>query len=210
MRNLDSKDNGNLGAKRLPNNAFNDQFNDPKIQTEGNFGTQNPNPYGGFNDLANNPTVQNMAGNILKEQMAKQADHYKVFLSFDLIRPYFKVDNTYIFKKFKLIFLPFLQKGDWKTDGQEEFMRSNIELEDYKKEEKEIDLFGVDLYLPIMALITLTQIIGFYHGTLDSFDSEVLEYLIGKGMFIWFFEAVMIKLFLLCQGINNAPFMELV
>ena len=89
-------------------------------------------------------------------------------------------------------------------------MRSNIESEDGKKEEKEIDIFGVDLYLPIMALITLTQVIGFYHGTLDSFDSEVLEYLIGKGIFIWFFEAIMIKLFLLFQGIYTAPFMELI
>ena len=79
----------------------------------------------------------------------------------------------------------------------------------YKEEDDQIDIFGVDLYLPIMALITFTQVVGFYHGSQDMFDPEMLEYLIGKCLFIWISETVMIKLFLMWQNVSLCPFMEI-
>ncbi|CAI2376783.1 unnamed protein product [Moneuplotes crassus] len=202
-----SNNGGGLGAKRIPANITSDPFSDPKIATgaRGN----NQNNFNPFNEFASNEVVQNMAGNLIKDQVSKQAENYRGIFTFDLIRPYFNVDNTYIYSKFKLIFLPFLEKGDWKSEGEEKYMSSNMEYEDFKTDNSKIDPFGVDLYLPLMALVTFTQVVGFYHGALDMFDPELLEYLIGKCLFVWLSETIMIKLFLMCQNVPYAPFMEI-
>lgn len=199
--------NGGLGAKKIPSNFTNDPFNDPKINTEG--GPPGHNDFNPFNDFASNDLVRNVAGNLIKDQVQAQTAKYSGFLTFDIIRPYFNVDNTYILNKFKLLFLPFLQKGDWKSEGEENYMSSSMEYEEFKSEKSQIDPFSVDLYLPIMALVTFTQVVGFYHGSLDMFDPEILEYLIGKCCFIWIVEAVMIKCFFMCQNIQHCPFMEI-
>ena len=174
---LPNQSTQNLGAKRIPTQIQNDPFSNPKIQTESGF---NSGFGGGFNDFASNPTMQNIAGGILKDQMAKGASTYSSYLSFDIIRPYFHVDNSYILKKLKLIFVPFLQKGDWKSSGEEDYMRSNMEYENYKFNMDKVDQFGVDLYLPIMSLITFCLIVGFYYGAQGLFDPELLGYLVGK------------------------------
>mmetsp|Transcript_9087 Transcript_9087/g.10283 ORF Transcript_9087/g.10283 Transcript_9087/m.10283 type:complete len:183 (+) Transcript_9087:39-587(+) len=172
-----------LGAKKIPTNFSNDPFNNPKIQTEGSAPQQNP--FGDFGNFAGNEAVQNMAGNLIKDQVTKQAASYTAGLSFDLVRPYFNVDDVYILKKLRLIFLPFLQKGDWKSNGEEDYMNSKSEMEDYRKDQQEIDHFNVDMYIPLISLVTLTQVIGLYHGISSAFDPTILEYLVGKGLFIW-------------------------
>ena len=125
--------------------------------------------------------MRNMAGTIIKEQFTKQAEGYSSYFSFDQVRPYFDIDNSFILKKFKLIFLPFLQKGDWKLENKEDNMGSTKHAYDYTNPyEQSVDPYGVDLYLPIMSLITYTLIVGFHDGAFDTFDPASLSYTVGN------------------------------
>ena len=175
---LPDSSNPNLGAKRIPMGFQNDPFSNPRIQTEGNQSTNNS--FGGFNEFAANPTMQNIAGNILKDQVSNYSAGYRDYFSFDIVRPYFHIDNSYILRKLKLIFLPFLEKGDWKSTGDEDYMQSKMEYENYRTNMNKVDPYGVDLYLPIMSLITLILVIGFYYGAIGMFNPELLGYLVGK------------------------------
>lgn len=183
MKLPDSSNQPTLGARRIPQAFQNTKFNDPHIQVEGGG---NPGGFGqNFNEFVNNPTMRNIAGNIIQDQVAKQTGSFANYFSFDIVRPYFHIDNTYITRKLKLIFLPFLQKGDWKSTGKEDYMGTNMEYEHYSAALEDIDQFGVDLYLPIMSLITITLIYGFYYGAMGMFNPEILGYLVGKCCFIW-------------------------
>lgn len=211
MKLPESSNNNTLGARRLPNNFQNNSFNDPTIQTEGprgngynSAGFDNP-----FSQFTENPMMRNMAGNIIKDQVSKHTEGYSSYFSFDIVRPYFHIDNSYILKKFKLIFLPILQRGDWKITGAEDYMGSKMEYENYKTNIEKIDPFSVDLYLPIMSLITLTLVVGFYYGAMEMFDPAILGYIVGKGCFIWLLEAIVIKVAFALQGVPSAPFMDL-
>ena len=146
--------NQTLGARRLP---MGNVSNDPRIATEGQNSGMNPfnNP---FMNMASDPTMQNMAGDLIKGQVQKTASAYTDYLSFDIIRPYFKINNKYILSKLKLIFMPFLQKGDWKPVGAEDFMNSKYDINPMSVKNDDIDIFSVDLYLPIISLISLTLI----------------------------------------------------
>lgn len=209
MRLPDSSSNNNtLGARRIQMNTPNDSFNNPKIQTESGF---NMGQFANnFSNMAQDPTMQNIAGNILKDQVSKQTQGISGMFSFDIVRPYFHIDNSYILKKLKLIFLPFLQKGDWKSTEDVDYMGSNMEYENYKANIDKIDPFGVDLYLPIMSLITFTLIVGFYQGITGTFDPEILGYMVGKICFIWLVESIAIKVMFIIGGVQNSPFMELI
>jgi hypothetical protein len=180
MKLREQANNQSLGAKRIPMNFNNDAFSNPHIQV--NTGSSMSGFTDSFGSFADNPTMRNLAGNIIKDQVSKQAQNYTGYFSFDVVRPYFHIDNYYILKKLKLIFLPFLQKGDWKSTGAEDYMGTkNMEFENYQANVEHIDPFGVDLYLPIMSLITLTLIVGFYYGVNGMFDPAILSYLVGKG-----------------------------
>ena len=130
--------------------------------------------------FAANPMMRNVAGNIIKEQFAKQTEGVSSYFSFDTVRPYFDIDNMYIFKKLKLIFLPFLQKGDWKSENREDYMGSTKGFDSLNQYEQSADPYGVDLYLPIMSLITYALIVGFHDGALDIFNPASLSYTIGN------------------------------
>ena len=175
---LPDSNNVNLGAKRIPMGLQNDPFSNPKIQTEGQPATNNP--FGTFNEFATNTTMQNMAGSVLKDQISGYSAGYMDYFSFDIVRPYFHIDNSYILKKLTLIFVPFVQKGDWKSTGDEDYMQSKMEYESYRTNMDRVDPYGVDLYLPIMSLTTLILVIGFYYGAIGMFDPELLGYLVGK------------------------------
>ena len=81
--------------------------------------------------------------------------------TFDAFRPYFEVDNKYILKKFIQIIMPFIGKEWKKKGGDEQYMSSTQEYDKFRAEQDEIDQYQVDLYLPIMSLVTLILMIGF-------------------------------------------------
>ena len=154
--------------------------------------------------------MRNVAGNLIKEQFAKQAEGYSGYFSFDQVRPYFDIDNMFILKKLKLIFLPFLQKGDWKTENKEDYMGSARRDFDYANQyEQSVDPYGVDLYLPIMSLITYTLIVGFHDGALEIFDPASLSYTVGNWLAIWVLESIAIKLIFAIQGVQNWFFLDI-
>jgi hypothetical protein len=196
-----------LGARRIPQAFQNNSFNNPHIQVDKN---QAPGGFADtFSSFADNPTMQNIAGNVIKDQMAKHTQGYQSYMSFDIVRPYFHIDNKYITNKLKLIFVPFLQKGDWKSAGKEDYMGSNVEYDNYDSHLESIDPFGVDLYLPLMSLITFILVVGFYYGAMELFDPAILGYAVGKCCFIWLIETIFIKVIFAVQGVQNAPFMDL-
>lgn len=207
MKLPDANGAGTLGARKIPMSFQNDAFTNPKIQTETGF---NMGGFGdSFNNFAGNPAMRNLAGNIIKDQVSKQTEGLASYFSFDIIRPYFHVDNSYILKKLKLIFLPVIQKGDWKSTGAEDIMGSNVDFDVYKPHSDNVDPFGVDLYLPLMSLITLSLIVGFYQGAMGEFDPAFLGYLVTKICFIWLVESTIIKVMFVISGVQHSPFMEL-
>ena len=92
------------------------------------------------------------------------------FLSFDALKVYFDVTNTYVLHKLKIILLPFLVKEEeWRQGGS-----MHATVSDY---DDDIDGAGVssgntpknnlqapDLYIPLMSFVTYLLLTGFYHG----------------------------------------------
>ena len=71
------------------------------------------------------------------------------------------------------------------------------------------DLQAPDLYIPLMSFVTFILITGFNLGIQNSFSSEKLSYVFSKTLFLWFFEALVLKGMFMCFNFGNPNFFEL-
>lgn len=86
------------------------------------------------------------------------------FVTLRPLRPYFNVNNSYVFNKLKVIFCPFVHKS-WSRRRV-----TNSDDDDYFPPRDDIN--APDLYIPTMAFGTYVLLIGFLLGTTDSFTPE--------------------------------------
>lgn len=165
--------------------------------------------------------MNQMAANMVKDyayqQMKTQFEQNKGYLSFlsiDGLKVYFDVTNTYVLHKLKIIFFPFLLKEeDWKR-GQTAYQDSSFGNNGADQEEEDLftprnDLQAPDLYIPLMSYVSFILITGFGLGIDKSFSSEKLSYVFSKTLFIWTFEALVLKGMFSCFNFGSVHFCEL-
>ena len=174
------------------------------------------NPDSGFNPAQAAQTFQNLAGNQLVRDAAQNYVTQSIqkhsgllgWFGFDMFRPYFNVDNWFIAQKMKLILMPFAEKGEWHSN-QDVNLEHQVESQET---ENKIDKFSVDLYLPLMSLITYVLIVSFEAGLEiedKKFDPEILGTKASKSFIIWLLEAAFIKFGFALIGVQNAPFLAI-
>lgn len=75
-------------------------------------------------------------------------------LTLKFLKPYFQVDNKYVYQKIKLIFLPFLYKDNDNLDSHSQNEHENSNSIPKSK------INYPDLYIPLMAFITFLLVTG--------------------------------------------------
>ena len=90
------------------------------------------------------------------------------WLSFDALKVYFDVTNTYVLHKLKIILFPFLVKEDeWRRGGGG--MHATVgdideDIDGLSANAPKNNLQAPDMYIPLMSFVTYLLITGFYHG----------------------------------------------
>lgn len=90
------------------------------------------------------------------------------WLSFNFLKPYFSINNRYLFRKIKQIFLPFLYKEPELTD-EEDFEDNQFSIAKSRIEYP-------DLYLPLVSFMTYVLMItfNFAYSNGEEFDPDYL------------------------------------
>ena len=68
------------------------------------------------------------------------------------------------------------------------------------------------MYIPLMSFVTFILITGFYMGQQNAgeFSADKLSYVFSKTLFLWLFEAMILKGMFMCFNFGSPPFLELV
>lgn len=109
------------------------------------------------------------------------------FASFDSLRYYFNVSNSYVLNKLKLVLLPVQHKGSWKR-------RRNEAVTPAEFLPPRDDVYAPDLYIPCMAFITYVLVVGFILGAGHRFTPEILGVTASTGLATIFLELAVLKL----------------
>lgn len=177
------------------------------------------NPFGNFMPPAADPNaagMNDMAANLAKQyamgqlqQQFEQNKGYFSFLSVEGLKVYFDVTNTYVLHKIKIMLLPcLLKEDDWQSGSK--FVASDFGGDD------DDDAFtprnylqAPDLYIPLMSFVTFILITGFNLGQAQDFSADRLTYIFSKTLFLWCFEALVLKGMFMCFNFGNPYFTEL-
>ena len=76
------------------------------------------------------------------------------------------------------------------------------------------DLQAPDLYIPLMSFVTFILLVGCFKAyeanTYETqFDMEQLIYVYSKSLFVWIFEAIVLKGVFFVLNLGNPPFLDL-
>jgi len=162
----------------------NPQFGGPVQRSSA--GSNQSAKYPGSN-LFENP-VTNMALKGINSQLQDQIKAYGGWFSFNRIKPYFAVDNQYVLRKLKILLFPLMQ-SDWKRQPTESFDNTQADKVKLPKH----DVHAPDLYIPMMAFITLILLLGFVHGASGNFTPEYLGVCASSTLVLLAFEVAFIK-----------------
>lgn len=131
------------------------------------------------------------------------------------MKVYFDVTNSYVLHKLKIILFPFLLKEEQWKRGQTQQQEVAFGANGADQDEEDLftprnDLQAPDLYIPLMSFVTFVMITGYHHGQSNEFSSEKLTYVFSKTMFLWTFEALVLKGLFACFNFGSPNFFELV
>ena len=127
------------------------------------------------------------------------------YLSLNILKPYFEVDNKYVLYKLKNIFFPFyLFQSSPSLDALQQ--QNSSDAEDNMK----LTIEYPDLYIPIMSFITYVLLIGFSvaYKTNTLFDPKILGKIASKNFFIAVLECSALKILLFMFSNMNLPFLD--
>jgi len=166
----------------------------------------------GFNSLLSeaglgNPIVSGIASNYIKRNISSVS-----WLSWAYFRSYFRVNNSYVLGKLRILLLPIFHKK-WTRKGV-----SNSSNDDFdpltnsgssSKPEHYLppthDINAPDLYLPLMAFITYILLMAYLIGIAGDFNPEIFGTTATSAFVILFLENILIKLFLYLLSAPAAP-----
>lgn len=126
-------------------------------------------------------------GQELGSSYLNKSSEYLSFLSLNFLKPYFNINNKYVYRKIKFLLLPFLykepelQETDDFEDNPFEMGRSKIEFP--------------DLYIPTISFISflLLTTFNFAITSKSEFHPEHLGSSFYINLFIWLMNVIVIK-----------------
>jgi len=153
-------------------------------------------------NLASNPMAQmgmNYAGKVFGDGTGILSS----WLPMKKLEFYFDVDNRYVLRKLKVLFLPFFHK-DWSrqhrsADDSGEHSRGAPPRE---------DLNSPDLYIPTMAFVTYVLLMALVLAIDSSFQPDVLGIVASKAMVVISLEVIVIKMGLWILDAQNLPLLD--
>eukprot|EP01080_Neovahlkampfia_damariscottae_P001035 gene1035-9939_t len=155
-------------------NNFNNNFSNNQNQSSSFFSSNNFSTGNQATDFLIGAGMDKLYGTG-NEMISTGVGQYVSY--FEGFKPYFNVDNEYVFKRLKLIFFPFTTK----------------------------EIEGIDLYIPFMSFITWVLIVAFSFGAKNKFSPDILWNISIRGSFTILFEVLFIKfgLYLLAGQSNT-------
>ena len=108
-----------------------------------------------------------------------------------MLKPYFRVSNRYVLKKFEMVLFPcrrVFKKETWKREEEKEPLA---------------DANAPDLYLPLMACITFVLIIGWLEGKGGQFTPDVLGHIMSISLALLAVEVVAI--YVAVRAVKGVP-----
>ncbi|SCW03081.1 LAFE_0G02520g1_1 [Lachancea fermentati] len=101
---------------------------------------------------------------------------------------YFQVSNSYVFKKLKIIILPFIH-GSWQRIPN----ASNSGSGGPSFQAPKVDVNSPDMYIPVMGLVTYILAWNFQQGLQGSFNPEYLYYKLSSTLAFVALDMVILK-----------------
>lgn len=209
-------------AKALPPN-LNQGYNPmvpPMPTTSGGMGGGMGAPGGSqfdpnmsFNNIVNQVTSNPMASMGLQYGQAYVKQNFGGlyrWLGADTLKYYFHVDNVYVLTKLKLILVPCLHK-DW-SRKQTGMQQQGLPEISKQWSTPRNDVNAPDLYIPAMAFLTFTLLMGYVLGTFGHFTPEVLGMTASSIFFVLVVEILMLKMgfYLIGTNISSPRILDLV
>ena len=119
------------------------------------------------------------------------------------IKNYFQIDNTYLSKKLKHLFIPFLTKNITEvSQGNEE----NFQAEEGAQD---ISVFKPELYIPFMSFVTYILLTCLSMGLDEKFHPEIIFKNISNCSLLTIFETVVLKIGLMVADDHNIEFLDM-
>ena len=167
----------------------------------GPSGGVDPNSVAFMPPMAQNLMSNPMAGMALdygKASFAKNLSWVMSFLS--ALKYYFHVNNRYVVAKLKVLLLPFFH-SNWKRERLDAGHGGDDSMIPIYKAPRD-DINAPDLYIPTMAFITFTLVMGYALGIGNQFHPEVLGITASRNLILLFFEVLGLKggLYLISVG----------
>lgn len=105
------------------------------------------------------------------------------------LKYYFAVNNSYVISKLKVLLLPCLHK-DWQRKAHQAMTEQgpSIEFETPKQ-----DINAPDLYIPTMAFVTFTLLMGYFLGVVGKFTPESLSLVASSTLVTLILEVLLFK-----------------
>ncbi|GBC08728.1 hypothetical protein RclHR1_08340014 [Rhizophagus clarus] len=110
------------------------------------------------------------------------------YVNYPALKYYFKVNNSYVANKIKLLLFPWRHRPWSRLVKRSE---QNGQMEGYKPPRDDIN--SPDLYIPVMALVTYVLLTGIVAGTEHKFHPEVLGVNATTAFFLMILELAFIK-----------------
>jgi hypothetical protein len=111
---------------------------------------------------------------------------WKSYVDVSALRAYFTLTNSYVMKKLKILFFPFLHKDYSRQVTQTQAGTMFVVPAD--------DVNAPDLYIPTMSLVTYILLIGFILGTASRFTPDVFGMTTSRALGILTAEVLAVKL----------------
>jgi len=145
----------------------------------------NSTPLEGYTNIFS--PVQQVAGNVLYNMSSPMMTSTQQVGSqwFNSTRTYFRVNNSYVANKLRILLVPFFHK-DWKR------RRDQNPNMDYLPPTE--DLNSPDLYIPTMAFVSYVLLIGLFMGTRLVFTPDVIGDTTSRALLIIIFEVLLVKI----------------
>lgn len=184
--------------------------NQPQQQRQDNSGGGSGFGIGGFADFITsaagvNPGLAQIGVQATTNIVDKNVGTIYKWLAAHRLKYYFLVDNRYVLQKVKILLVPFMHK-DW----QRQRHPNGAQAEHGMWQVPAYDINAPDLYVPTMALITYTLLMGYVLGTFGKFNPEVLTLTASSSFGMLFFEFCVLKLGFYLTNSASPHFLDLV
>jgi protein transport protein YIF1 len=146
-------------------------------------------------DLIYKRLVENAMGNIGRNSSGWANQFFNSSL-----KTYFEIDNSFLLRKLKHLFLPFLSKNTIRNDQNQGY---DVEVPE------EVSIFKIDLYIPLMSFVTYILLTCMNMGLQEKFEPDFIFKNITNCSLLTFFETVILKIGLIVADDHNIGFLDM-